>query len=318
MASETGKVVYAALLGNILVAATKTVAAVLSGSSAMLSEAIHSFVDTGNEILLIYGSHRSRRTPDADHPFGYGRELYFWSFIVALLIFGVGAGVAFYEGIQHIRHPEPITRPSVNYIVLALSLVFEGSSWLIALRAVKRSKGSRTYWQAITCSKDPPQFMVLVEDSAAIIGIFIAFVGTWLSVTFNEPRWDGVASLLISFVLAVVSIVLARESKNLLIGERAEPAITRSVCDIAAKIKGVEGVNGIKTAQMSPSQILVFMSIEFDDDMTVVEVEKVVAELETAVAKTHAEVMAVFIKPQTPKSYQATMRKHKAAQAHAG
>ena len=318
MASETGKVVYAALVGNVLVAATKTVAAVLTGSSAMLSEAIHSFVDTGNEILLIYGSHRSRRKPDADHPFGYGRELYFWSFIVALLIFGVGAGVAFYEGIQHIRTPEPITRPIVNYIVLALSLVFEGSSWLIALRAVKRSKGNRTYWQAITCSKDPPQFMVLVEDSAAIIGIFIAFAGTWASVTFNEPRLDGVASLLISLVLAVVSVILARESKNLLIGERAEPAITRSVCAIARKMKGVAGVNGVKTTQMSPTQILAFMSIEFDDAMTIVQVEKIVADLEAAVSKTHPEVMAVFIKPQTPGAYKETMRKHMAEPAHAG
>ena len=318
MASETGKVVYAALVGNVLVAATKTVAAVLTGSSAMLSEAIHSFVDTGNEILLIYGSHRSRRKPDIDHPFGYGRELYFWSFIVALLIFGVGAGVAFYEGIQHIRTPEPIARPVVNYIVLALSLLFEGSSWLIALRAVKRSKGNRTYWQAITCSKDPPQFMVLVEDSAAIVGIFIAFAGTWASVTFNEPRLDGVASLLISLVLAVVSIVLARESKNLLIGERAEPAITRSVCDIARKMKGVAGVNGVKTTQMSPTQILAFMSIEFDDAMTIVQVEKIVADLEAAVSKTHPEVMAVFIKPQTPGAYKETMRKHMAEPAHAG
>ncbi len=310
MAADTRKVVYAALVGNVLVAVTKIIAAVLTGSSAMVSEAVHSVVDTGNEVLLLYGGRQSKRSPDQDHPFGYGRELYFWSFIVALLIFAVGAGVSAYEGVQHLLHPEPIDRPVINFVVLGLSLVFEGASWWIALRSVKASKGQRTYWQAITCSKDPPQFMVLVEDSAAIIGILIAVLGTAASVVLHDPRYDGVASLLIAAVLAVVAIVLARESKNLLIGERADPAIQQAVVDTVKHMPGIVGINGIMTSQMSPTEVIAALSVEFDDRLTIVEVETIVADLEQAVCASRPEVMALFIKPQTPKGYAAAKTKH--------
>ncbi len=308
MATESRKVILAALAGNLLVAATKSVAAVFTGSSAMLSEAVHSFVDTGNEILLLYGTHRSQRPPDTDHPFGYGRELYFWSFIVSLLIFAVGAGVAAYEGISHIRHPEPIDRPWVNYIVLGLSLVFEGSSWWVAFKTVCKTKGDQTWWQVIVRSKDPPQFMVLLEDSAAIIGLLIAFAGTWISVATHNPRYDGVASLLIAALLAVVAAVLARESKELLIGERADPALQNAVAEMARKTAGIVGVNGILTSQMSPTEVVVAISVEFDDRLTIVDVENIVSRLEAEVRRAHPAVNALFIKPQTPKAFETAHR----------
>src|SRR4051812_10408653 len=174
--SATSTTVWAALIGNLLVAITKSAAALFSGLSAMLSEAIHSIVDTGNEALLLYGIRRSRRRPDSEHPFGYGRELYFWSFIVAVLLFGLGCVVSVIEGINHIRHPHPVEHPGVIYIVLGLSFLFEGSSWLVALRSFQPSVGNEGYLAAIEKSKDPPQFVVLLEDTAALIGIAIAFV----------------------------------------------------------------------------------------------------------------------------------------------
>ena len=308
MATESRKVILAALAGNLLVAATKSVAAFFTGSSAMLSEAIHSFVDTGNEVLLLYGTHRSQRPPDANHPFGYGRELYFWSFIVALLIFAVGAGVAAYEGIHHLQNPEPIDRPYVNFIVLGLSLVFEGASWWVAFKTVRKAKGEQTWWQAITCGKDPPQFMVLLEDTAAIAGLFIAFAGTWASVATGDPRYDGIASLLIAVVLAVVAVVLARESKELLIGERADPALQNAVTDLARTTQGIAGVNGILTSQMSPTDVVVALSVEFGDCLTIVEVEDIVTRLEAEVRRSHPMVSALFIKPQTPKAFETAHR----------
>src|SRR3954463_8923127 len=176
--SATNRTVWAALIGNFLVAITKIVAALVTGSSAMLSEAFHSMVDTLNEVLLLYGLWRARRDPDAEHPFGYGRELYFWSFIVALLLFGLGCVASLVQGINHIRHPHPVEHPGVIYTVLALSFLFEGATWLMALRGFRPSVGSEGYLAAITQSKDPPQFVVLLEDSAALIGIAIAFIGT--------------------------------------------------------------------------------------------------------------------------------------------
>jgi len=299
----TRQAVYAAILGDILVAVTKGVASIITGSSSMLSEAIHSLVDTGNECLLIYGMKRSTRLPDRAHPFGYGRELYFWSFIVALLIFSLGAGAAFYEGITHLMAPNPIEHPLVNYVVLTLSLLIQMASWFVALRTVHASKGKQSYWQAMTQSKDPPQFIVLLEDSAAIVGILIALVGTWASVRFHEPRCDGIASLLIGTVLAAVSIVLARESKGLLIGERADPVLQQSIVEHAKKIPGIITINGIVTTQLSPQAVVAALSVEFDHDLRVIQVEKIVEELEVAIRKVHPEVTALFVKPQSSLGY---------------
>src|SRR5215208_5416535 len=222
MASAGTRSVRAALIGNLLVAATKAVAAFVTGSSAMLAETIHSIVDTGNQLLMLHGIRRSQQRPDALHPIGYGRELYFWSFIVALLLFGAGACVSVIEGIMRLQNPRPIENPIVSYIVLTLSFIFEGSTWTVAYRNFRSNIDERGYWSALRESRDPSQTLVLLEDSAAVTGICIALVGTWLATTFKQPQFDGLASILIGIVLAVVSVGLARQSKNLLIGERAD------------------------------------------------------------------------------------------------
>ena len=310
MSSPTAstRTLVVALLANLGIAVSKFIAAAITGSSAMLTEGVHSVVDCTNQLLLMWGRRAAKRPPDMLHPFGYGRELYFWSFIVALLIFAVGAGVAAYEGIHHLQNPEPIDRPYVNFIVLGLSLVFEGASWWVAFKTVRKAKGEQTWWQAITCGKDPPQFMVLLEDTAAIAGLFIAFAGTWASVATGDPRYDGIASLLIAVVLAVVAVVLARESKELLIGERADPALQNAVTDLARTSQGIVGVNGILTSQMSPTDVVVALSVEFDDCLTIVEVEDIVTRLEAEVRKSHPMVSALFIKPQTPKAFETAHR----------
>jgi len=310
MPAGSKTVVYVGLAGDLLVALTKVVAALLTGSAAMMSEAVHSFVDSGNGVLLLYGMHRSTRQSDWAHPLGYGRELYFWSFIVALLMFAVGAGLAIYEGIVRVQFPIAIQHPVMSYAVLAVSLLLQVASWLVALRSVRASKGTQTYWQAITRGKDPPQFIILLEDSAAIIGIFIALAGTWAATTFHQPRLDGVASILIGLVLAAVSIVLARESKGLLIGERADPALQHAIVALAKGIAGIVGVNGIITTQLAPQEVIAALSVEFQDDLSVIDVERIVSEFEAALRRLHPEVTALFVKPQSPQAFKAGPRRY--------
>ena len=199
--SGSKKVIYAALVGNGLISVTKLAAASVTGSSAMLSEGIHSIVDTGNQGLLLLGLGRAKRKADPDHPFGYGKEIYFWSFVVAILIFAVGAGISLYEGIRHIQHPAPIANARLNYIVLALAFVFEGVAWGMALKEFNLSKGRLGYMQAVRQSKDPSTFVVLFEDTAAMLGIIVAFVGIWLGQVTGLLWLDGAASIVIGLIL---------------------------------------------------------------------------------------------------------------------
>lgn len=297
--AEGGKlVIYAALAGNLAIATTKFVAAALTGSSSMLTEGVHSLVDTGNQGLLLYGLARSRRKPDAIHPYGYGREVYFWSFVVALLIFAGGAGVSIYEGVLHIRNPEPIARPVVSFVVLGLSLLFEGGSWLVALREFRRAQGDQGWWEAIRRSKDPSTFVVLFEDSAAIAGLVIAAAFIALALWTGDPRLDGVGSVLIGGVLGVVAILLARESKGLLIGERASPALTQAITGTARAQPGVCGVNSVLTIHLAPDQIVANISLDFDDRLRTGDIEKAVVEIERIVRGEHPEVKSLFIRPQ--------------------
>jgi len=308
--SSSKPAIYAAFIGNVLVAATKAAAAAWTGSSGMLSEAVHSLVDTGNQLLLLYGMRRATLHPDREHPVGYGRELYFWSFIVALLVFALGAGVSVYEGIAHIREPEPITDPMVNYVVLALAFLLEGTSWFISLRQFRRVKGSASYYQAFVRSKDPTSFMVLFEDSAALLGIAIAALGTYGSVALGDPRLDGLASVLIGLVLAAVSVLLARESKSLLIGEQADTKLTASIMRTASGACSCSRPNGLITVQLAPDQILVALSLEFADDLTATRIEDEVLRLERRIREAHPEVVTLFVKPQTSATYQERMRRY--------
>ncbi|KZC22432.1 cation transporter [Rhodanobacter thiooxydans] len=307
--SSTRLSVYAALLGNLLVAVTKTVAAVWTGSSAMLSEAVHSFVDSGNELLLLYGMRSSMQRPDPEHPLGYGRELYFWSFIVALMIFALGAGVSLYQGIAHVRQPHPITRPLVSYAVFGLCFVFEGVSWLVSLRQFRTAKGPLGYYEAFRRSKDPPSFMVLFEDSAALVGIVIGVVGTFAATTLALPAADGIASILIGLLLAVVAALLARESKSLLIGERGDRRLHAAILRIAEEQAPIACVNGLLTVQLAPNQVVAALSLQFADDIRASEIEDLVLTLERKIRQAHPEVIDLFVKPQTDDAYRESMRR---------
>ncbi|MDX1763896.1 MAG: cation diffusion facilitator family transporter, partial [bacterium] len=194
MASGSQKVIYAALIGNGLIAITKFIAAAITGSSAMLSEGIHSVVDTGNQVLLLHGIRKSRKRPDARYPFGHGKEIYFWSFVVAILIFAVGAGISMYEGILHLLKPQPVEHPFVNYAVLAAAIVFEGVAWSMAFREFSREKGRKGYIEAVQTGKDPAMFVVLFEDSAAMLGLFVAFIALLLGQVTGNLYFDGAAS----------------------------------------------------------------------------------------------------------------------------
>jgi len=307
--SSTKGVVYAALFGNLLVALTKFAAAWWTGSSAMLGEAIHSLVDTSNQGVLLYGMHRAALPADELHPLGHGRELYFWSFIAALQMFMLGAGVTFYQGLARLDDPRPIVDPQVAYIVLACSAVFEGVTWVIALRALRRAKGDLGYFEAVQRSKDPPSFIVLFEDSAALLGLAIAFIGTLAADRLAMPALDGVAAIGISLVLAATAMAVAYESKELLIGEPASARVVASILDIARKQPGIERANIVLTVHLAPDQIVVGLSLEFADNLTTPEIEDRVVALETAIRAAHPDVIAIFVKPQTARSYQSARRR---------
>ncbi|WP_421781322.1 cation diffusion facilitator family transporter [Kiloniella litopenaei] len=300
MAGNSSKVViFAAMAGNGLIAITKAVAAAYTGSSAMFSEAIHSAVDTGNQGLLLYGLHRAKRSPDQRHPYGYGRELYFWAFVVALLVFAIGSGVSIYEGIHKVMEPEPIQNPMVNFVVLGAALVFEGAAWYIAFKEFRRSVKGRSYFAAVAASKDPSIFAVLLEDSAAMLGLMIALIGLGLGLWLDIPELDGVASIVIGILLAAIAWVLAYETKGLLIGEGADPEIERSIRRIIAHHSEVLRTNEILSLQNGPMDILVTLSLDFKDDISSQDIEAVISKMERQIRTTHADVRKVFIEAQS-------------------
>ncbi|MDX8442288.1 cation diffusion facilitator family transporter [Mesorhizobium australafricanum] len=301
MAGHSGsrRVIYAALAGNLAIALTKFAAAAFTGSSAMLSEGVHSLVDTGNGGLLLHGMRRAARPADRTHPLGHGRELYFWSFIVALLVFALGAGVSFYEGVIHIMAPEPVVNAKVNYIVLGLSFLFEGSSWLVALREFRRQKGNQGWFEAIHRSKDPSVFTVLFEDSAALLGLMVAFAGILAAEIMEMPELDGVASIGIALILGTTAIFLARESKSLLLGEPASPEVQKQVLAIAQQDPAVQRANGILSVHIGPEEIVAGLSIEFEDHLTAPEIEACVERLEARLKKEMPQITRLFVKPQT-------------------
>ena len=291
-------VLYGALAANLGIGVAKFVAAGISGSSSMLTEGVHSCVDSGNQILLLYGQSRAKRPPDRDHPFGYGRELYFWAFVVAILIFAVGAGVSVYEGYRHIMKPEELGSATLNYVVLGISLALEGTSWTIAVREFGRAKGKGSWWHAIRESKDPAGFIVLFEDSAAIAGLVIAAIGVWASHHWNDPRIDGVASIAIGLLLAAVAALLARESKGLLIGERAEPEVIATVRRLVDGHPAITAVNHVRTLHTAPESIFVAISADFVDTVTMGEGELIIADLEARLREALPKLASIYIRPE--------------------
>jgi cation diffusion facilitator family transporter len=298
-ASGSKTVIYAALIGNFLIAITKFVAASLTGSSAMLSEAIHSTVDTGNQGLLLFGLRRAARPADIQHPFGHGLELYFWAFVVAILIFGVGAGVSFYEGIHKLSDPHPVTQFTINYVVLGLAFIFEIIPWTIALREFNTTRGKLRILDAVRQSKDPSVFTVLFEDTAALLGLIVAFLGL-LAVQLLGWHWaDAVASLVIGAILAVTAAILARETRSLLTGETASRDTVEGIRAIALASPMVEGVNELKSVHLGPEDILVTLSLDFADGLRLREVERTIADIERQVAARFPAVRQIFLETQS-------------------
>ena len=293
------KVIYAALLGNALIAITKFGASFYTGSSAMLSEAVHSVVDTGNQWLLLYGIRQSQKPADDLHPFGHGRELYFWTFVVAIMIFAVGAGISFYEGYSKLLNPHPVSNPIVNYAVLLFAMIFEGIAWTMAFREFKKTKGDRGWIDAIRQSKDPTLFTVLFEDTGAALGLIVAFVGIYLGIALGIPELDAVASLVIGAILALVAALLAYESKGLLIGERAGREVVAGIRAIIEGQSGVLQVNELLTLHLAPDDVLVNVSLDFGDQLSSVDVEAAVSSLEADIKLAFPEVRRIFIEAQS-------------------
>jgi cation diffusion facilitator family transporter len=298
-------VIYAALAANLGIAVAKFVAAAISGSSSMLTEGVHSLVDSGNQGLLLYGQHRARKPPDAEHPFGYGRELYFWAFVVAILIFGLGAGVSIYEGWKHIAEPEPLRDPLINYIVLGFAVALEGPSWGIALKEFAGAKGEMGWWEAVRESKDPATFIVLFEDSAALAGLFVAGIGIWASHAWGDPRIDGAASIVIGCILAAVAALLAREAKGLLIGERANSEVVACVRTILGREPRIVRVNHVRTIHTAPDRVFVAVSADFDDSLSMGEGETLIERIEQELKAALPILSSIYIRPEKAADAQA-------------
>ena len=289
-----------ALLANLGIAISKFVAAAITGSSAMLTEGVHSVVDCTNQLLLMWGRRASKRPPDVFHPFGYGRELYFWSFVVAVMVFALGAGVSVYEGIIHIAEPEEAVSPLIAYAVLVVAFFLEGWSTLEAYRDFNKAKGLLSWWQAIRRSKDPPAFIVLLENGAAMAGIIAAGIGLALSQLTGDPFFDGAASVVIGVILGVTACLLAYESKALLIGEAADPELVSALHDMVQSCKGVTAVGQVLTVHSAPDQITAMLSVDFDDDITARDVEALVWGIEVEAAQRFPMVRRLYLRPRSP------------------
>jgi cation diffusion facilitator family transporter len=293
--AESRIAIYGAIGANIAIAVTKFVVAGITGSSAMLSEGIHSSVDTFNGVLLLVGLRLSKRPASVEHPFGHGKELYFWSLIVAVLIFGLGGGVSFYEGIEHIRHPEPLRDPTWNYVVLAAAAVFEGTSFLIALRQFRAQAGGTPFWQALDRSKDPTTYTVLAEDSAALAGLAVAALGIYLGHRFDMPVFDGAASMVIGLLLAGVALLLIAQSRGLLIGEGVRPETARAIRELAMAQPSVEEVGRVLSMYIGPDQVLAIVDVNFKDDTDTGEAAAAIAAIERQVRARFPMIKRLFI-----------------------
>ncbi len=297
-AAAPKKVIIAALIGNLLIAITKFIAAIITGSSAMFSEGIHSVVDTGNQVLLLYGLHRAKKPPDDQFPFGHGKEVYFWSFVVAILIFAVGSGFSIYEGIHRVLDPHPIERPLISYAVLVLAMIFEGAAWYFAWTEFTKTKGKWGYIEAVQRGKDPSMFVVLFEDSAAMIGLGVAFSGIALSQATGILWFDGAASIVIGLILAGTAVWLAYETKGLLIGESANMAVVEDIRRIANSYEEIRRVHEVLTMHMGPDFILVNISVKFRGEVRASAIEAAITRLDGDLKKGFPAIKRVFVEAE--------------------
>lgn len=298
MASGSKKVIIAALIGNSLISVTKFIASAMTGSSAMMSEGVHSLVDTGNQILLLYGLKKAKQPADERYPFGHGKEIYFWSFIVAILIFAVGSGISIYEGIHRIQDPSEISNPMINYIVLGLAIIFEAGAFWFAFVEFNKQRGNLGYVEAVQRGKDPSIFVVLFEDSAALLGLVVAMVGLMFAQVTGDYWWDGVASVVIGFILGGTAIWLAVETKGLLIGEGADQETILGIKSLLIDQEGIDHLNEVLTLHMGPEFILVTVSVRFSRDMQVGQLEKVVQNVDASIKDAYPFVKRVFIEAE--------------------
>lgn len=298
-AGGSTRVIITALASNFGIAVAKLVAAAITGSSAMLTEGVHSLVDCSNQGLLLYGTKRANKPADAKHPLGYGRELYFWSFVVAILVFSLGAGVALYEGILHILHPEPTESPYIAFVVLGISFALEGWSTIEAMREFNASRGKRTWMQAIRASKDAPTIIVLLENGGAMAGLVLAAIGIGLSMLTHNPLWDGIASVLIGLVLAAVAIILVIEAKGLLIGESADPELVEALRASAVSHDGVDAVLNVLTVHHAPDKIVAIIDADFDDAISAGDVERIVRDIEAEIGRIWPVVTQIYVRPMS-------------------
>lgn len=289
--------IYSALVANLVISITKFIAAAVTGSSAMVSEGIHSLVDTSNEVLLLVGIKKSKKPADEARPFGYGKELYFWSFIVSILIFGVGGGISFYEGFTHLQHPEPINDPLWNYIVLCAAFLFDGISFVIALKQFNKQRGDAAFWQAVKKSKDPSSFVVLFEDAADVLGLVVAFAGVYLSHLLTNPYLDGIASIIIGLILTAVSLILTRESRSLLMGEPASPAILIKVKKIVESNSVIERVQDLLSMIMAPKETLLVIKVDFKKGISNEEIVQASEAIKKNIQEIHPFFKQIFIEP---------------------
>jgi cation diffusion facilitator family transporter len=293
-AAESKIAIVAAIIGNVAVAVTKFIAAGFSGSAAMLSEGIHSLVDTGNGALLLFGLRQSRRPPDFTHPFGHGKELYFWSLIVAITIFALGGGMSLYEGITHLTHPKPLTDPFWNYVVLGCAFCFEGTTLLFGWEAFRIVKGKRGVLEAMHRSKDPSSFIVVFEDSGALVGLAIAFCGVFFGHQLQNPHLDGVASIIIGLVLGTMSFFLAYETKGLLIGEGVEPETLRSLRALVEADEGIAHVSRLLTMYFGPHEVMLTLEVKFRDELSAVGVRATVARVQKSVREEYPDITRIY------------------------
>ena len=297
MAGGSRTVVIAALVANFGIAVAKFGGASYTGSSAMLAEGVHSLVDTGNQGLLLFGMKRAARPADARHPFGYSREIYFWSFIVALLLFSVGGMVAVYEGISKLQTPHPVENPVVNYVILGVAIGLELGSFYVALKEFRAVAAGRNWWRAVVDAKDPVLFTVLFEDSAALAGLVIALGGLLGAQLLGLAWLDGAASVTIGLVLIASAIFLARETHALLIGEAADPAMMADIERRIASASGVTGVRDLRSTHLGPHDIFVSAEVDFENSLDASEVEARTRTLIENVRAAHPDVKHLSLTP---------------------